>query len=459
MVYRQGENSGVMRLTLDRRAGSKPAFSDLAFTDPLTGLGNQRRFFERVERIIDERAEDPVPFAVCILDLDGFKPINDLFGRKSGDDILAQVAIRLRSAAEGASTVARFGPDEFAFLYPMIFSEGAIIDIAKLLIELISAPYDIGERTARLSASVGCSLYHSADDSAAKLIDKAESALYQAKKKGRGRVIVYSQDMEDEAVRVARIEQALRRAIASGDVEPHFQPIVDLGSRRVVGFETLARWTDRDLGSVPPSVFIPIAEDRAIIAPLSQLILQKATAAARFWPKDLFLSFNLSPSQLADHSTATQIRQILEQTGFPPERLEIELTETGLMGDPETAADVINELKQAGIRVSLDDFGTGQSSLGRLRDFQFDKIKIDRAFVTSLLDDKPSEHIIRAILAMCEGLEMAVVAEGIESEAQAARLASFGCAGGQGYLFGRPVDARSTAGLLRALRVAQPQAS
>jgi len=423
--------------------------TDLAFTDPLTGLGNHRRFFDKVERLIADRADDPAPFTVGIVDLDGFKPINDLFGHKAGDDILIQVAMRLRASMDSHSSVCRIGADEFAFLYPMVFSEEAAADRARMLIEILSAPYDVGERTARLSASVGCSLFYSGDETTEILLNKAETALYHAKRSGRGQVVVYTREMEEAAKHVTRIEQALRRAVSAGEVEPHFQPIVDLATRRTIGFETLARWTDRDLGFISPAVFIPIAEERGIIGPLSQLVLRKATEAARSWPKDLFLSFNLSPSQLVDQNTGLHILSILDRTGFDPRRLEIEITETGLMNDPASAEKIVEDLRRVGIRVSLDDFGTGQSSLGRLREFHFDKLKIDRAFVSSILEDRPSEHIIRAILAMCEGLGMDVVAEGIEEEAQADRLVQFGCAGGQGYLFGKPVDADATLGYLR----------
>lgn len=423
--------------------------SDLALTDALTGLGNRRRFHDKVGRLIAERADDPAPFTVGILDLDGFKPINDLFDPRAGDDILIQVAMRLRAACDGYSAVARIGADEFAFLYPLVFSEEAAAEKARMLIEILSAPYDVGERTARLSASVGCSLFQSTDDNTETLMRKAETALYHAKRSGRGRVVVYSREMEEAAKRITRIEQALRRAVAAGEVTPHFQPIVDLKSRRTIGFEALARWTDRDLGHVSPAIFIPIAEERGIIGPLSQLVLRKATEAACNWPKDMFLSFNLSPSQLVDQNTGLHILAILQRTGFDPRRLEIEITETGLMSDPVSAGKIVEDLKRVGIRVSLDDFGTGQSSLGRLREFRFDKLKIDRAFVASILEDRPSEHIIRAILAMCEGLGMDVVAEGIEQEAQAERLLQFGCAGGQGYLFGRPAGAEATLGYLR----------
>jgi len=423
--------------------------SDLALTDPLTGLGNQRRFFDKADRLIRERAEDPAPFAVGLLDLDGFKPINDLFGRKAGDYILQQVALRLSAAMDGNATVTRVGADEFAFLYPMVFSEEAAAAKARMLIEILSAPYDVGERTARLSASVGCSLFFSGEETTEILFNKAETALYQAKRSGRGRVVVFTREMEQAAKHVTRIEQQLRRAVAAGEVEPHFQPIVDLKSRRTIGFEALARWTDRDLGFVSPATFIPIAEERGIIGPLAQLVLRKATEAARNWPEHMFLSFNLSPSQLVDQNTGLQILSILNKTGFDPRRLEIEITETGLMTDPASAEKIVEDLKRVGIRVSLDDFGTGQSSLGRLREFAFDKLKIDRAFVSSILEDKPSEHIIRAILAMCEGLGMDVVAEGIEQEGQASRLVQFGCGGGQGYFFGKPANAEATLGYLR----------
>lgn len=434
-------------------SGSAEA-NDLAFTDPLTGLGNHRRFSDKVARLISERASDPAPFTIAIVDLDGFKPINDLFGRRAGDDILVQVGMRLRAAMEASATVARIGSDEFAVLFPLVFSESAAIERAHMLIDILSAPYDVGDRSARLSASVGCSLFHSGEDTTDALLDKAETALYHAKRSGRSRVVVYSREMEEAARRVTHVEQSLRRAVSTGEVEPWFQPIVSMWDRSVLGFEALARWTDRDLGTVSPSLFIPIAEERGIIGPLSKLLLRRAAQAALDWPPHMFLSFNLSPSQLVDQHTATDILGILDRTGMDPSRLEIEITETGLMSDPVSAAKIVGDLRREGIRVALDDFGTGQSSLGRLREFPFDKLKIDRSFVSTLLTDAPSEHIVRAILAMCQGLGMMVVAEGIEEEAQAERLASFGCHAGQGYLFGQPCDAEATLALLQGGRLA-----
>ncbi len=433
--------------------------NDLASTDALTGLGNHRRFCDRVDRLIRDRADDPAPFAIGILDLDGFKPINDLFGYQAGDDILAQIAMRLRASMDSHSLVCRIGADEFAFLCPLVFSEEAAAEKARTLIEILSAPYDVGERTARLSASAGCSLFYSQDETTGILLSKAETALYHAKRSGRGQVMVYTREMEEAARRLTHIEQALRRAVSTGEVEPHFQPIVDLPTRRIIGFETLARWTDPDLGHVSPAMFIPIAEERGIIGPLSQLVLRKAAEAARAWPDDLFLSFNLSPSQLVDQNTGHHILAMLERTGLNPHRLEVEITETGLMSDSASVAKIIDELRRHGIRIALDDFGTGQSSLSRLREFPFDKLKIDRAFVSSMLKDRPSQHIIRAILSMCDGLGIHVVAEGIEEEEQAECLLELGCQAGQGFLFGKPVDASSTLALLRGLMRNIPQSA
>ncbi|MGB6119273.1 MAG: EAL domain-containing protein [Mesorhizobium sp.] len=431
---------------------------DDALADPLTGLGNQHRFADELERLRCQRSGTDSPFAIGIIDLDGFKPINDLFGRAAGDDILSQAGMRLSAAMNGQSLVARLGADEFAILLPTAASEQEAISQVQMLIEILSAPYDVGGRTARLSASVGCALFYG-EQSSEELISMAETAIYHAKRSGRGKVVVYTQQMEDAAKRVTRIEQALRRAVSAGEVEPFFQPIVSLATREVKGFEALSRWTDRELGPVAPSVFIAIAEERGIIGPLSQLVLRKAVEAAMAWPPHLYLSFNLSPSQLVDGNTGVQILSTLDATGFDPRRLEIEITETGVMSDPVSAWKIIEELRAMGVRVSLDDFGTGQSSLGRLREFRFDKLKIDRAFVASMFEDRPSEHIVRAILAMCEGLGMDVVAEGIEVEGQARRLMQFGCSSGQGYLFGKPADARTTLANLRAPAKAPPRYS
>lgn len=417
-------------------------------TDAKTGLANRVRFFSRVEKLMAERAEDPVPFAIARIGLDGFKPINDLYGQVAGDRILQQVGLRLSAAVEGTGFAGRYSGDEFSILYPMVFRRQDAQAHGEMLIEILSAPYDLGERTARLSASAGLAVFEEAGDNAEDILRKADSALYSARRRGRGRTVVHSREMEEAARKHTRIEQALRRAVSAEEVEPFFQPIVDLKNGQTVGFECLARWTDAELGFISPVVFIAIAEECGIIEPLTQLLLRKATIAARAWPEQMFLSFNLSPVQLEDINTSKNILSIIKKTGFNPNRLEIEITETGVMTNPSTAEAIVNDLRAAGVRVSLDDFGTGQSSLGRLREFKFDKLKIDRAFVSSILSDRPSEHIVKAILAMCQGLGISTIAEGIEEQGQADKLIQFGCTGGQGYLFGKPVDADATMGYL-----------
>jgi len=224
----------------------------------------------------------------------------------------------------------------------------------------------------------------------------------------------------------------------------HFQPIVSLADNRVVGFEALARWNDPDLGFVSPAIFVPLAEERGFIDMLSETLLRKAAEATLAWPRELFLSFNLSSAQLMDPRTTFNTLSILSEVGFDPRRLELEITETAVMTSADTARRILGELRDAGIRISLDDFGTGQSSLGRLRDFTFDKVKIDRAFVSAITTDRTSEHIIKAIVTMCEGLDLEVVAEGIETASEAEKLRRLGCGMGQGYYFGKPADAAAT---------------
>jgi len=416
----------------------------LAFTDPLTGLGNRYRLKEKLRQLIAERAEDPAPFTIGIANLDGFKPINDLFGPSAGDQILCQVAHRLKACIPDGATVVRYDGDEFAFLLPLIFERRSAEKIGAMLKEVLSAPYDLGERNVRLSASFGFAIHPFAGQQFDDLIKGAETALYRSKRRGRGQITVYSAEIAEQMKRATQLEQALRNAIIADEVDVHFQAIVSLEDDIVVGFEALARWHDKDLGFVSPAVFVPLAEERGFIDALSEVLLRKAAEAAQSWPKELFLSFNLSSAQLMDPSTAFNILAIINRTGLDLRRLELEITETAMMTDPETAQKIVTELRTAGVRISLDDFGTGQSSLSRLRDFTFDKVKIDRAFVCRILDDPASETIVKAIITMCHGLDLSVVAEGIEDFGEALKLKALGCDMGQGYFYSRPIDSRAT---------------
>ena len=416
----------------------------MAYTDSLTGMPNRRKFEETVNNLIAGRAEDPAPFTIGILDLDGFKPINDLFGHAAGDKILKQIAHRLQNCLPRGALAARLGGDEFAVVLPLIFNENSTFAIAETIREIIAAPYDLGDRSVRLSGSFGFAIHPFGGDTYAELMGSADTALYRSKRRGRSEITIYSTAVAEEMKRATQIEQALRQAIMAGDVRPHFQPIVDIHSARVIGFEALARWTDRELGFIPPDVFIGIAEERGFVASLSDSLLEQAARIALQWPEGLFLSFNLSSMQLMDPNTSENILRIIKNVGLDPSLLELEITETAIMGDPTMAYEIVEHLRSKGVRLSLDDFGTGQSSLGRLRDFNFDKVKIDRSFIHSIENDRPSEHIIRAIIAMCEGLELNVIAEGIEEGSQAQMLLELGCSSGQGYLYSKAMDVKET---------------
>ena len=416
----------------------------MAYSDPLTGLGNRYRLRDKIRMLAAERSSDPAPFTIGVANIDGFKPINDLFGVEAGDEILCQVAHRLKACVPDGAIVTRHDGDEFAFVLPLVFERMGAERVGHMIKDVLSAPYDLGDRNVRLSSSFGFAIYPFAGEDFEDLLKSAETALYRSKRRGRGQITVYSREIAQEMKRATQLEQALRNAIITDAVDVHFQPIVRLNDGTPIGFEALARWNDPDLGFVTPSVFVPLAEERGFIDALSETLLRKAAEAALSWPRELFLSFNLSSAQLMDPGTSENILSILRRVGLDPRRLELEITETAVMTSADTAQRIISDLQMAGVRISLDDFGTGQSSLGRLRDFSFDKVKIDRAFVSRISTDRPSEHIIKAIVAMCDGLDLQVVAEGIEDKSEAEKLRGLGCAMGQGYFYGRPVDTAAT---------------
>ncbi len=423
----------------------------LVFTDELTGMPNRRGFDNRLQQLVGRYEKAGNTFAVGLIDLDGFKPINDIYGMNAGDDILRQVGLRLEGAAHGHGHVSRFGNDDFAILAPGMSDAAAAQEFGRVLSDVLGAPYDLENRRVRLSASIGMAMFPDASDNPELALEHAASALYQAKRGDSGKVVVYSKLLEARLNEAVRIEQALRKAIAEGMIQPHFQPIVRLSDRKILGFEALARWNDPELGAVAPGMFIPIAEQRGLIGEMTEILLYRAAEEARNWPSDTFLSFNLSTTQLSDPGTALKVLSILSRAGLDPRRLEVEITETALMTDTGTAKSVLDELRQTGVRVALDDFGTGYSSLGYLRELQLDKVKIDRMFVADIGRERQSDHIIKAILEMCTGLDLAVVAEGIEEIHQVTGLREFGCQAGQGFYFGRPMDARHARNLFGGL--------
>ncbi len=427
------------------------AATAMALTDHLTGLPNRRHF----EQLLQERVHGPVyegsPFAVAILDLDNFKPINDAYGHSVGDAVLVEVGKRLQCVMDGHGVIARMGGDEFALLLPGFNSEEQALAFSRDVHAAIRKPLEnMHGRLVQIDCSIGFALFPHSTADAGRLIDLADIALYESKAAERGTATAFSSRYEAAALRRGQIEQGLRAAIAAGALEVHFQPILDLQSGGLIGFEALARWTDPELGSVSPATFIPIAEQSGLIEALTEVLMRKAAKIAAAWPNDLFLSFNLSPEQIIRPSAGLRIALVLAECGLPMHRFEAEITETALTRDVDAARATIESLRAAGARVSLDDFGTGHSSLSQIRNLPLDKVKIDKSFVDHIGADPRMRNLVDAIILMCDRLGLSCVAEGIEHQEQADILRAMGCSGGQGYLFARPLPVADAQRLIEA---------
>ncbi len=430
-----------------RRAAEQVA-QQLARHDPLTGLPNRRFFNEQLDEILQDVTAEGGQVAVLMLDLDGFKNINDVYGHMVGDKALMEFAARIGETAKG-SLIARVGGDEFAIIRPNFSSLDEVTSLARRITQTIAEPFIIAGIETALGVGIGIAI---APDDAAhpdELVRRADLALYRAKADGRCCTRFFEPAMDSHVEKRAAIERALRAAIAANEIEVHYQPLVDLTDNRVVGFEALARWDDPALGPVPPSVFIPIAEESGLINRLGDQLLRIACRDAKAWPGDITLAFNISPVQLRDPTLGLRVLNILGDTGLPPHRLELEITESAIVGDGELAQHMIDILRGAGVRIALDDFGTGYATMSQLLSMRFDKIKIDRSFVNRLGGDGESQIIVRAIIALAKGLGMKATAEGIETTAQLAGLKTDGCGEGQGFLFGKAVPASKIPEVLR----------
>ena len=412
----------------------------LAFNDALTGLPNRTRFFDLLALQTTSRRESCRHFAVLMLDLDRFKPVNDMFGHAAGDMVLGMVADRLGSALRDGDVVARLGGDEFAILQLSADEPAAADTLAMRVVDAIGGrPFMLDGQSVHLGTSVGIALAPSDGDSPAKLMRNADLALYAAKANGKGTFRRYDV-MLDERMRERRLlETALRLAIAEQQLELHYQPLVDARTGRITSAEALIRWNHPERGLIPPANFIDIAEETGLILPLGEWVLRTACAEAATWPGDVSVAVNLSPSQFRERSLVAVVKAALEMTQLPPERLELEITEGVLLTDERRTLEVLNELRLFGVRLSMDDFGTGYSSLSYLRKFPFDKIKIDQSFVRQLPHDAESAAIVRAIITMGIGLGMTITVEGVETAEQLNFSVAEGCDTVQGYLISKPL--------------------
>lgn len=438
-----------LRKELSARSSEHSEALALAQHDALTGLPNRRRLLEAFGDLSREVKDDCFR-AVMMLDLDGFKPINDVYGHAFGDNLLRSFASRLAETVGNDGIVARLGGDEFAIVSPVFKDKSEASGFARRLLTRISDRFEFGERQISIGTGIGIALYPHDGHAITELLRRADIALYRAKSSGRSTYRFFEVDMDASILHRTLLEQRLRRAIENEDVKVHYQPILDMDSGKIAGFEALARWSDSDFGDVSPVQFIPIAEDCGIISELTRHLLAQACATAKTWPDELYLSFNLSPVQLQDPALPSQIQSILETFAFPTHRLVLEITETSLVKNPESAKRILTELTNTGITIALDDFGAGHSSLSYLRDFPIKKVKIDKSFTERMLTDKQCAAIVEAVLVLSRGLDIDAVAEGVEQGEVHDALSSSGCHYGQGFLYAKAVTADAAAELLNA---------
>jgi diguanylate cyclase (GGDEF)-like protein len=440
-----------MRRTAATIAAGETRLRHLALHDPLCGLPNRIFFGERLEELIEKVRAGHAPAAVFYIDLDHFKDVNDTLGHPIGDELIRVVTQRLTHTLRTEDLVARIGGDEFAVITDSDCDHVALQATANRLIAALCAPYWISNQTIVIGASIGIAVIHEHIAGAADIMRHADMALYRAKNEGRNRACLYDTAMDSDLLKRKLVENDLRAAIEKNELRVAYQPIVNNSGEIVMGVEALCRWTHPVRGEIPPSEFIPIAENSGLIIDLGQWVLRKACLDGKAWP-GITVAVNVSPLQFRRADFVDVVERILAETGFDPNRLELEVTESTLLGNVDTAELSMFRLKGLGVRLALDDFGTGYSSLLYLRRFPFDKLKIDRSFVHSIERAADAAAIVHAVVSLGRGLGMKVTAEGVETAEQQLFLRAAGVHFMQGYRFGRP----GTADDIR-IRLASPE--
>ncbi|MBV8472798.1 MAG: EAL domain-containing protein, partial [Hyphomicrobiales bacterium] len=439
-------------ITARRRAEEK--VREMATKDPLTGLSNRFEFRQRLDQCIAEVRRKIGKFAVFYLDLDQFKAVNDSLGHPFGDKLLQEVAARIVAEVRVGDTIARLGGDEFAIIQRIENTLNDPIKLARRLIGAVSEPYTIDGNTIVIGASVGISVTPNDSLVADELIRGADMALYQSKAHGRGNYNFFKPSM-DEQVRARRqMEDDLRTAIAENQFHLHFQPVIGAADRQVKSFEALLRWAHPTKGNVPPGEFIALAEEVGLIVQIGEWVIREACKEAAKWPRDIKVAVNVSAMQFKSSGLIQAISNALKQSGVDGSRLIVEVTESVMIGDTSQAIGILHAIRDLHIMIAMDDFGTGYSSLSYLHRFPFDKIKIDRSFVSDLGGRKDSIAIVRAIASLAKALGMETVAEGVETEEQLASLEAEACDEIQGFLISRPMPPAEIPGFLAASREA-----
>lgn len=437
------------KATLERRGRrvSGPADDGSTFVDRLTGLSDRLGFRRIFEDCCRAQAGGGAPFALMSLDLDRFSVVNQTHGDLVGDLVLGEVARRLQAAVAGTDVVARLGGDEFVILQRNLTGLRQVLGLAERVLALVREPITVQGRPIAVGVSIGIAVAPEDGQGADALKRAADLALDRAKQEGKSACRLFEEEMGARTGRRRILEQALQHAEARGELEVYFQPQVDARSGRLRGAEALLRWTHPDLGPVSPTDFIPVAEEIGLIGSLGEFALRTACGAAAHWPTPLTLAVNLSPMQFQDRRLVRTVGTVLADTGFPPGRLDLEITESVVLNDSGAVRTMLDELRGSGIGIALDDFGTGFSSLTYLSRYPFQKIKIDRSFIATVCENETHAAIVRAVVSLGHSLGVSTVGEGVETPEQARILIEEGCDEIQGYLYGRPMSAETFATL------------
>lgn len=423
-----------LKEALDAYEAAERLAQQNANTDPGTGLANRRELM----RALAEMREGRTPGVLLLLDLDHFKRVNDLYGHAAGDRLLLVVAEALEKSAPPGACAARTGGDEFAMLFQST-EDSEAEKIAREIQQYLATPVLVDGAQVQASASIGLARIDPRDDEETAL-RRSDVALYAAKRGGRNAFAWFDEELELELSDRLRLEEDIRRGIRKGEFVPYFQPLIDLSTQNVVGFEALARWCSPDGSMLEAENFIEAAERTGLVGPLTLSVIEQAMKQARDWPAELKLAVNISPVQFRDPTLAEQILKLLSSTGFPANRLEIEITEGSLLEDRDQVLTIIESLKNVGVRISLDDFGTGYASLAQVNRLPLDRIKIDKSFITTIVKSQRTAEIVNTIVGLGHTLDVPISAEGVESEQIRAALERYGCSEAQGWLYGRAVS-------------------
>ncbi|WP_417810747.1 putative bifunctional diguanylate cyclase/phosphodiesterase [Thalassospira alkalitolerans] len=430
---------------------------ELAFCDALTGLSNRRAFFAHLEKTV-EQANDKDAFAIAMIDLDGFKPVNDVHGHPAGDEVLMQASARLRAVLGPDVLLARLGGDEFGVIFEHQNDALELIKIGRALCGTLNDPFDVGGGTVQLSASLGFATYPTVARDPNALFERADFALYYAKKNMPGHPVIFAARHETLIRHDSQIEQALRKADLESELSIHFQPVFDLRNGIMHSVEVLARWDNEKMGRVSPEMFFPVAEKTGLVGTLSTILFQKAMKSMVDWPSEISLSFNLSARDIVLPDMAHWLIDQIKFFGIDPGRLTFEVTETALLRDFVSARASIRYLRRHGAKVALDDFGIGYSSLRYVHELEFDCLKIDRSFIAPIVNSERSQRIVKTVIDMCENLGTDCVIEGIETPEQRDEVLRLGGHLAQGYFFARPVAGLDWAALSKLAQGAMTKA-